>query len=99
MTPIFKNTVVNFEDMGEYMQEYHKENNINFVKSKKLIGSYFGKEITLYTPLLKWYLQHGLKITKFHVGIEYTSEKCFKKFADEVSDVEELVMWIKNMNE
>ena len=86
MTPIFKNTVVNFEDMGEYMQEYHRENNINFVKSKKLIGSYFGKEITLYTPLLKWYLQHGLKITKFHVGIEYTSEKCFKKFADEVSD-------------
>ena len=74
MTPIFKKTVVNFEDMGEYMQEYHKENNINFV-----IGSYFGKEITLYTPLLKRYLQHGLKITKFHVGVEYTSEKCFKK--------------------
>ena len=24
MTPIFKNTTVNFEDMGEYMQEYHK---------------------------------------------------------------------------
>jgi hypothetical protein len=50
--------------MGEYMTEYHKQNNITFVKSKKLIGSYFGKEILLYTPLLKWYLQHGLK--SFH---------------------------------
>jgi len=86
MTPIFKNTTVNYEDMGEYMTEYHKQNNIIFVKSKKLIGSYFGKEILLYTPLLKWYIQHGLKITAFHVGIEYTSVKCFQKFADEVSD-------------
>ena len=86
MTPILKNTTVNFEDMGSYMQEYHKQNNITFVKSKKLIGSYFGKETLLYTPLLKWYLQHGLKITKFHVGIEYESVKCFQKFADEVSD-------------
>ena len=86
MTPIFKNTTVNFEDMGEYMQEYHKNNKISFVKSTKLIGSYFGKEILLYTPLLKWYLQHGLKITKFHVGIGYESNKCFKNFADEVSD-------------
>ena len=24
MTPIFKNTTVNYEDMGEYMTEYHK---------------------------------------------------------------------------
>ena len=72
--------------MGSYMQEYHKQNNITFVKSKKLIGSYFGKEILLYTPLLKWYPQHGLKITKFHVGIEYESVKCFQKFADEISD-------------
>ncbi len=52
MTPIFKNEVINFEDVGEYTQEDHIKNNITFTKSKKLIGSYFGKEITLYTPLL-----------------------------------------------
>ena len=86
MTPIFKNAAINFEDIGEYMQNFHTENNIKFQKGNKLIGSYFGKEILLYTPLLKWYLQHGLKITAFHVGIEYTSVKCFQKFADEVSD-------------
>jgi hypothetical protein len=43
-------------------------------------------DILLYTPLLKWYLQHGLIITKFHVVIEYTLVKCFQKFADEISD-------------
>ena len=73
----------------EHMKEYHKENNITFVKSKEIIGSYFWKEILLYTTLLKWYLEHGLKITAFHVGIdsiEYESVKCFQIFADEVSD-------------
>ena len=37
MTPIFKNTAEIFEDMVAYMQEYHKQNKISFVKSKKLL--------------------------------------------------------------
>jgi hypothetical protein len=86
MTPIFKNTEIKFEDIGEYMQNYHTENDIPFNKGNKLIGSYFGKEILLYTPLLKWYLQQGLIIIKFHCAIEYTPNKCFQQFADEVSD-------------
>ena len=86
MTPIFKNAKIKFEDIGEYMQNYHKENDIKFIEGNKLIGSYFGKRILLYTPLLKWYLQHGLEITKFHRLIAYEGTRCFKKFADEVSD-------------
>ncbi len=50
MTPIFKNTTVNYEYKEEYTKEYHKQNNITFVKSKKLIGSYFGKEIYYILP-------------------------------------------------
>ena len=45
MTPIFKNAEIKFEDIGEYMQNYHIENDIKFNKGNKLIGSYFGKEI------------------------------------------------------
>ena len=86
MTPIFKNAEIKFEDIGEYMQKFHTENNIEFNKGNKLIGSYFGKEIVLYSPLLKWYLQEGLIITKFHCAIAYKPEYAFKKFADEVSD-------------
>ncbi len=86
MTPIFKNAEIKFEDIGENMQNYHNENKTPFNKGNKLIGSYFGKEILLYTPLLKWYLQQGLKITKFHCAIKYTPEKSFQQFADEASD-------------
>ncbi len=64
MCPIFKNAEIKFEDIGEKMQNYHNENNIPFNKGKKRIGLYFRKEILLYTPLLKWYLHQGLKITK-----------------------------------
>ena len=86
MTPIFKNAEIKFEDIGEYMHNYHNENNIPFNKGKKIIGSYFEKEILLYTPLLKWYLQQGSIITKIYTAIKYTPLKSFQQFADEVSD-------------
>ena len=86
MTPIFKNAKIKFNDIGEYMQNYHTQNNIKFMEGNKLIGSYFGKEILLYTPLLKWYIKKGLKITKFYNAIEYVGKESFKNFADEVSD-------------
>ena len=41
----------------------------------------------LATPLLKWYLEHGLEVTKVHQVIEFTPEPCFKPFGDAVSDV------------
>ncbi len=34
MTLIFKNAVIKFEDIGEYMQNYHNENDIPFNKDK-----------------------------------------------------------------
>jgi hypothetical protein len=86
MCPIFKNAEIKFEDIGEYMQNYHLENKIPFNKGKKLIGSYFGKEIVIYSPLLKWFIQHGLVITKFYCAIAYKPEYAFQQFADEVSD-------------
>jgi hypothetical protein len=85
MTPIFKNATIKFDNIGEYMQNFHIENKIKFNQGNKLIGSYFGKEIVLYSPLLKWYVQEGLIITKFHCAIQYQPEYAFNKFADEVS--------------
>ena len=63
MTPILKNVDICLDDVGEFMQEYAKQQNIKDVPCCLLIGSYFGKKIGLLTPLLKWYLEHGLVIT------------------------------------
>ena len=53
---------------------------------RSLIGSMKVHKILLATPLLKWYLEHGLDVTKVHQVIEVTPEPYFKSFGDDVSD-------------
>ena len=58
MCPIFKNTNISRDDIGEYMQSYAEENKIMAQPRRSLIGSLKGEKILLATPLLKWYLEH-----------------------------------------
>ena len=44
------------------------------------------KKILLYTPLLKWYLNHGLEVTAVHKILKYVKGRPFKWFPDEVSN-------------
>ncbi len=68
------------------MFNYCQSNNIPLHKSKKLTGSMFGEKILLYTPLLKWYLEHRLIITKFDEAIEYETNVCFKELGETIAD-------------
>jgi hypothetical protein len=38
------------------------------------------------SPLLKWYVEHGLKVTQIHQVVEYTPATCFQKFGEQVSE-------------
>ena len=84
-TPIFKNVEVSREDIGPFMKKYAVENNILNQPRRTLIGSYHGKDIVLITPLLRWYVQHGLEIVDIHEVVQYTPKTCFDKFVTEVS--------------
>ena len=90
MTPIFKNIEIDPLDkevVGEFMYDYNmNRENKNVMKSKKLIGSYFGQKILIYTPLLKWYLSHGMVITKTYSFIKCSSGRPFQKFMNTVSN-------------
>ena len=86
MCPIFKNTEISRDDIGDFMKAYAEEHNIMAQPRHSLIGSMKGEKILLATPLLKWYLEHGLEVTKVHQVIEFTPEPCFKPFGDAVSD-------------
>ncbi|KAL8613898.1 hypothetical protein ACOMHN_032888 [Nucella lapillus] len=86
MTPIFKNTQVNREDAGDFMKTYAENHGLLQRPVKTLIGSYFGKDLLLTTPLLRWYLSHGLKVTDVQQIVEYRPERCFQDFGDKVSD-------------
>ena len=39
------------------------------------------------SPLLKWYVERGLKVTQIHQVVGYTPAACFQKFGDNISDV------------
>ena len=44
------------------------------------------RKILLYTPLIKWYLQHGLRLTAVHHLIEYEPGMSFSWFPEEVAN-------------
>jgi hypothetical protein len=77
MPPVFKNTPVFRDDIGDHMKTYAEERGIMNQKRKCLIGSMYGETIMVISPLLKWYVQHGLKVTKIHQVVEYTPATCF----------------------
>ena len=86
MQPIFKNTVVSRNDIGEFMKAYADKHKLLTQPRKSLIGSYFGTEILLITTLLKWYLEHELVVTDIQQVIEFTPSTCFKNFGETVSN-------------
>ncbi|GMF41675.1 unnamed protein product [Phytophthora lilii] len=76
MTPIFKNVLIDCTDknvIGKHMFDYNQARTSSRSKpARKLIGSYFGEKILIYTPLLKWYLSHGMEITKTYCFVKAT---------------------------
>ena len=50
-----------------------------------LVGRYRGDKILLATPLLRWYLDHGLEVLYVYQVIEYDPIPCFRRFSDAVS--------------
>ena len=86
MQPIFKNVNITRDDIGETMRAYAEQHKIMSQPRRSLIGSFKGEKILLATPLLQWYLDHGLVVTHVYQVIQYWPDNCFRKFGKEVSD-------------
>ena len=86
MCPIFCNTEVGFDDIGEHMQAHVWEHQLSDKPRRLLVGGTKAKQILLATPLLKWYLDHGMKVIKIYQVVEYRKMACFQNFVNDVSD-------------
>ena len=86
MCPIFKNKEISRDDIGQHMQTFAEEENIMSQPRRSLVGSYFGEKILLASPLIKWYLEHGLEVTHIYQVVEYIHVPCFQPFGESVSD-------------
>ena len=67
--PIFKNTEIKIDDIGEHMQEYCQSIGRKTGVKRSLISSMKGEGMLILTPLLKWYLDNGLVVTRLHYFI------------------------------
>ena len=85
MQPIFKNANVSRDDIGPYMRQYAEENDIMSTPRRMLVGSFHGIKLLLATPLLRWYLAHGLVVDRVYQIVEYSPKPCFQNFGDSVS--------------
>ena len=85
-SPLFILSEVSEDQIPQHMQDYKINTGRKKIKNnKKLLGVMKAEKILLYSPLLKWYLNHGLQVTKIHKYISYTSGRPFKWFPEEVS--------------
>ena len=83
---IFKHAEISMQDLSKHMKQYYQDNNITKVKRKLLISSYYGREILVITPLLRWYMQQGLVITKVYMTLEWEPRWCFEFLRKAMAD-------------
>ena len=72
--------------MGDLMKTYAEEEGIMSQPRKMLMSSFTIQNRILISPLLLFYLQLGLVVTKLHRFVEYTPRKCFNSFVQAAVD-------------
>lgn len=86
MSPIFCTSEVPFSAIGDHMQSYAKEMGLSENSKTLLISGNKATKIMLATPLLKWYLEHGLIVTRIYTVVESASMDCFSEFTKNISE-------------
>ena len=85
MPPFFVQEILD-QDLPKEMKIYKEKTGRKTVEgTKKLLGVIKAKKILLYTPVLEWLLQHGLRVTAVHLLIEYEPGMPFSWFPEEVA--------------
>ena len=86
MSPIFCNTEIPFDKIGKLMSNHAKTHNLSLKSRYLLVGGMKAEKILLFTPILKWYISHGMEISNIHQVVEYSRKPCFQSFVSEVTE-------------
>ena len=84
--PIFKNTVVSLNDIGDLIKEYAENEGIMSQPKRMLISSFILTSGTIITPLLLSCSKLGLVCKKIHRFVRYTPRKWFNNFVQSAVD-------------
>jgi len=86
MPPIFVNREVPEAAVPQEMMDYLNRTGRKRTAGKKLLGVFEADEILLYTPLLQWYLEHGLELQAVYTTIKYQPENILAWFVEQVTE-------------
>ena len=76
--PLFIVDEVPEDQFPQHMKDYQERTGRKaIIGIKKLLGVMRSTEILLYTPMLKRYLEHDLKVIAIHKYLKYESGKPF----------------------
>ena len=83
--PIIKHAVINYEDIGPYMQKVCDSSGITVKDRRSVIDSYHGENIALTDEYLVWLMEKGLVVDRVRTFICYKKEAIFKEFANDIT--------------
>jgi hypothetical protein len=86
MPPVFKNVDISIDDVSLYMRNVCQKLGEFKSSRRSLIGSYYGEQIMLATPLIQWYCDHGLLVDNITSFVRYDPIPCFRNFTEEVAN-------------
>ena len=81
LSPLYCTVSVPHSEWGDLMQTVSEEQGLPQTPRIQLVGGMAARKILLATPLLKWYLDHGLQVSRVYQIVEYAPVTCFANFA------------------
>ena len=87
-SPIFKKAEFrpSADNVGDYQFGLLQERNLRKGTQRKLVTSYFAENALIYTPLLQFYLNQGLRITAVHDILEFDRGRPFAEYSRKIAD-------------
>ena len=86
LPPIFKTCEVSRDDVGEHMRAFCERTGSLARPRRMLISSYFAVKTLIPTPLLRWYLQQGLEVTRLYLLMQYQPQQCFQEVTEDAAN-------------
>ena len=82
--PIIRKDSITMEMLSPYMMDRLEQLQRKMPSKgvQTVINSWHAEKLLVFTPLLKWYLDFGIRITKVYDIIQYQPAKYFKNFID-----------------
>ncbi len=82
--PIFANRLISRTDIGPHMRQFAEANGLMKTPRRALVSLHKADRIMLTTPLLKWYLRNGLRVTRIYQCLQFKPKRWVKHVADAI---------------